>query len=767
MTRPTTTRPRLPLLAGPLLAVTLGVGLAVACGPSEGVEGRGLVEPAPELPVVPEPVTADLEGPVAEPHLHTAATRFAPSLTDVGVGEHPPTGAQTADLDTCATCHEEVSVQWRTSAHSLASFNNPIYRASIEQFRDQPDGRERSRFCAGCHDPALLIDDAMLETVAADDPRAHIGVGCRSCHGVESSTSDGNGSYTLAASAIPIPEPDPELDDEASIERHRQAMGPARTQCGSCHVAFLGVDTGHPHHLAGTDDLSPWRDSSYAGNKLRLDTPVQERDCADCHMPVEGVDARASDPAIDVDPATGARTLRSHRFLGGHTWMAAMRGDAETLARVQGFLQGVASVDVAAVEIAGRRHLLGHEVPADARGTVSVDLVVRNLAVGHKFPGGTRDAQDTWVALRVVDGAGKVVAELDERSGDVHRLHAGVVDEHGELKAAREISSFRAVAFDHTIGPRDAVVVRYAVELPPRAGGKAAEGPLRVEARLLHRSRTLALADATCATSKTREGKAFLAATSRLGGPRLDPCATPPVTEIAATSLVLGGSDEQSEATARPDHERLWELGMALYHQVQERLPEAREALLAAERALAAVPASELDASERDHAQARILAALGAVAARQGRVDEALELADRIAELRPDHPYPHLLRGRALAKVWRWEQAVPHLERAYAASPTSTTLAGELATALGSAGMHRRALAVAAEALPRRPRDPVLLRVQGLALQALADPRAEQALAAYFRHREPDVQPHLSSACGERDPRCARERVPVHVHSAP
>lgn len=712
--------------------------LTIACGQAERSEPLGLVEPDADVISKSEP------GPIADPHFLAAPTRFAPALTEIAAGEHPPTGAETADLDTCATCHEEVSIQWRKSAHAFASFNNPIYRASIERFRELEGGMDRSRFCAGCHDPALLIDDAMTETVAADDPRAHIGVGCRSCHGVADSTDDGNGSYTLAASPIAIPE----LDDPASIEVHRRSMGPARTQCGSCHRAFLGLDTGHPHHLNGTDELGPWHDSSYSGNKLRLDTPVEEQDCADCHMPREVVDARATDPAIDASD----RTLRSHRFIGGHSWMAAMRGDPDTLARVQKFLQGIASVDIAAVELGGRRHLLGRDVDADARGRMVVDLVVRNLAVGHKFPGGTRDAQDTWLALRVVDQTGRVVAELDDQSGDVHRLQTGVVDHEGVVQLAREVEDFRAVAFDHTIGPRDAVIVRYAVELPADA-----VGPLQVEARLLHRSRTLELADETCRQTKTREGRAFLAATERMTGARLEPCGELPVTEINRFSLTLGAPID----AGRPEHERLWELGIALQHQVQERLPEAREALREAEVALAR---ASLPDAERDAALARILAALGAVAAQQGRVEEALSIADRVAELRPDHPYPHLLRGRALARVWRWEQAVPHLELAHAASPGSPTLAGELATALGSAGMHHRALEVAAAALVRRPRDATLLRVQALALRALGDPRAEQALELYHRHREPDDQPHLSADCGERDPDCARERVPVHTH---
>jgi tetratricopeptide (TPR) repeat protein len=255
-----------------------------------------------------------------------------------------------------------------------------------------------------------------------------------------------------------------------------------------------------------------------------------------------------------------------------------------------------------------------------------------------------------------------------------------------------------------------------------------------------------------------------LRATEALTGQKLDACAAQPVTEIARYELSLGSAARGDDPRARPDHERLWELGIALQHQVQERLPEARDALAAAEAALEQAKHGGLEPAEYDAAHARILAALGAVAARQGRVDEALELADRIATLVPAHPYPHLLRGRALAKVWRWEQAVPHLERAFEASPGSPTLAGELAMAYGSAGMHREALAVAAKALPLRPRDATLLRAQALALEALEDPRAEAALEAYFAHREPDDQPHLGAECGERDPACALERVPVHVH---
>ena len=686
--------------------------------------------------------------PAREPQLPSEAGRFAPALTQIGPGAYPPSGAGLATVDDCASCHEAIAGQWRASAHAFASFNNPIYRASVDRFRDTREGRQRSRFCAGCHDPALLIDGAMDAPVAADDPRAHAGVTCRSCHGIERSQADGNGSYRLSARGLPLPE----FSVARSIAAHRAAMKPvAVDDCGSCHRAFLSEDTGHPHHLAGADELGPWRDSSYAGQRLRLDTPVAERDCADCHMPKETIGEDVHEVAADR-----RGRVRSHRFLGGHSYLAAMRGDDDALARIEAFLRGVASVDIASVEIGGRRHLLGRDLDAaELEGRAVFELVVRNRAVGHHFPGGTRDAQATWLSLRVVDSAGRLLAELDEGSGEVHRLRAGLVDGEGRLRTAREVEALRAVAFDHTVGPRDAVVVRYAVELP---AGADTRGPLRVEARLLHRSRSHELAEVSCREAQTARGRAFVRASEAMLGVRLDPCVEQPVIEVARAELRLGAAASEP---GRADHERLWELGLALSHQVQERLPEARAALEAAQ---AAVASAELTADERRAAEARLLAALGSIVARQGRVDEALELADAVAARAPDHPFADLLRGRALAKVWRWQQALAPLERAFAASPASPKLAGELAVALGSAGRPARALEVAVAGLALRPRDPVLLRAQALALEALGDPRAEAALAAYFAHRKPDDQPHLAAACGQRSPDCARERLPVHVH---
>src|SRR5687767_9938875 len=39
-------------------------------------------------------------------------------------------GTMLADVDSCASCHPDAAAQWGKSAHSFASFGNPIYRVN-------------------------------------------------------------------------------------------------------------------------------------------------------------------------------------------------------------------------------------------------------------------------------------------------------------------------------------------------------------------------------------------------------------------------------------------------------------------------------------------------------------------------------------------------------------------------------------------------------------------------------------------------------------
>lgn len=720
----------------------LTLAAACAAGPSPG-EAPGQ-PPRAAGPIAPTAARADAapvarEGALPPALLPEDRGPLFPALTQLAGSV---SGRNLSDSATCASCHVEIAAQWQASAHAFASFNNPIYRASVDRFREA-HGADKSRFCAGCHDPALLVDGAMDAPIAARDPRAHAGVTCRTCHAIEHATFDGNGSYRLAALDLSAPD----TRDPASVAAHKQAARPAALgtpqMCGSCHRAFLSEATGHPHYLPGTDDIGPWLHSEYAGSQvMRIDHGVRGETCTSCHMKREA--ATRPDPATDPDG-----TVVSHRFLGGHTWLAAIRGDAEGVARAQDFLRaGVVSVDVAAARIdGGAEHLPADGAPLPAGRRTLLDVVVRNLGVGHNFPGGTRDAQDTRVELELVGPGGEVLA----RAAEGHRLGAAMLDAAGVPQWAREIEDLRGLGYDHTIAPRDARVVRFAVDVPEDM--KA--WPLRALARVVHRSRTEGLREVTCAEGRSRRGRALTAATARLTGERVDPCAAQPETELARAEVWLGAGAPAQADPAR-DAERMYTLGLGLLGEVQEQVGRARAAF---ERGL------ELAPPEAAELRAALTAGLAATAAQQGRVDDAAALADEAQRLAPGHPAPMWLKGQAYSAVWRWEQAIAPLRGAAEAAPKDPFAHAALALALGSAGRPSEALREAQLGLrsgARRNYD--LLRLQALALSEMHAADAPAATAEFLSHRPPDELPTWRAACQRSSPDCARERVPVHVH---
>jgi hypothetical protein len=246
------------------LASVLGLSAALGGGGLFGIAGcrapreaqRSLEDvsvAAKVAPAVPEPTA----------HLPRDAASLRPAMVELEPGSDGLGAALAEAAVACESCHAEIAAQWRESAHAAASFDNPLYRVSVEGFRDAQGGRA-SRMCGGCHDVALLVDGAMDEPVRPDDRRAHAGVSCLVCHGVVEARPDGNGSYRLRGDEVPLPvEGDP-----ASLRAHRRRMAsPAlRTAelCGSCHRSFVGAYTGHDHHLTGVDDLTAWRRSIYA-----------------------------------------------------------------------------------------------------------------------------------------------------------------------------------------------------------------------------------------------------------------------------------------------------------------------------------------------------------------------------------------------------------------------------------------------------------------------------------------------------------------------
>lgn len=708
--------------------------------------------------------TARLPGP---------AGRYAPALLSAPQGA-PHLAGELADTEACGSCHPDALAQWRTSAHAFASFNNPLYRASIDRLRTER-GTTPSRACAGCHDPVLLVAGAMdAAEVVAEDARAHAGVTCVYCHSAQAVRLDGNGSVTLSDAVIALPDE----DDAESVRVHKASAAPSplRTAelCAGCHRSFLDAETGNAVTFFGMDDYTPWLRSAYAGSHAERPDRVAERDCAGCHMPLELA------PLGDVAARSKGGRIASHRFVGGHSYLSAMRNDAAGVARVQAFLRDRVSVDIAAASEGGRRALPAETLAVRPGTEVTLDVVLRNRAVGHRFPGGVGDAQDTWLEVRVEDALGRAVAEAGVEhlsSGafreaepapsavgedpTAHRLRSLVLDARGQPLLERQTHHFIAAAFNHTLGPRDAAVVRFSFDVPATLG--AASLPLKASARLLHRSRNRDLHRLACEATRTERGLRFARASERFVGAALDACVSQPVSELAAASVWLGSGAERVALPLRKDWERLYEHGLGLSRALQEQLYEARESLLAA---LEAVERAGLSAPEERQARGEISTALATVAAKEGRLDEALRWTERAEVLLPEAPALSRIRGDAYAAVWRWPEAAQAYEVCTQRAPSDLFAWQALAMARGSAADFPGALRASQAGLALQPRDPELLRVQALSLAALKAPKAdaEAALAESLKRRAPDQAPWARSLCSKQVLGCATERVPVHVH---
>jgi hypothetical protein len=693
-----------------------------------------------------------------EVRIPRAPGEHAPSLVAI---ERPATatdGEAVADVDTCAGCHPDVAAQWAASAHSFASFGNPIYRTNVERIRADL-GAEPSRHCGGCHDFPLLVDGLMTSgaPIPAADLRAHSGVTCRLCHGVARTTLDGNASFAWDATPIEAPS----TDDPASIARHKRAVTTRLDAelCMSCHRGFLSPDLSLPVHLTGVDEPGQWLSSAYTGNGTGRIDRVEPATCIDCHM--ERV------PASDAELGAKQGAVASHRFVGGHTWMAAMRGDAEQLRLTRAKLAGAASIDVAGARLveagaAPRWHLPADGAPVVPGGRLELDVVIRNLLVGHRFPGGVLDLQDTWVEVEVIDRHGARLAASglahaeDPTDDDAHVLRTLVVDEHGAVLDQHEIPRFRAQVATHTIAARDARAVRYAFAVPTDLAGH--QLPLAVTARLRHRSRTLAMQAEACASARTPEGAQFLTGAKKNRDVVLDPCRPQPITLVAEARVELGAGARAT--TARPAWERIYEHGMALVANTVLRADEAR-GVLAEARARAP------DA----RARAQVTVQLGWVAAKQGRVGEALALVDETRALlattvAPGAPAPvpavlDAVATDALVRANRWHEAVAPARACAERAPKNATAWAIYARVLVATEDHRGALDAAARGLDLAPRDPDLLRAQATALAALGDPRAAAAQAAYTRFRAPDDFAALRIRCARGSERCMRDRNPT------
>jgi len=403
--------------------------------------------------------------------------------------EREPVGAQT-----CKRCHPDVVAQWEDSMHRFSSFNNPWYRASVEQGR-RKHGFRQSFWCAGCHDPAVMLPGSFDKEIDAYAPESQTGLACLYCHQIDERHGlVGNGNFNVADKT-----PSPYLGDDQSDgigrfladqmtkakptahkERFLKPLHKTSEFCMVCHKVSLDVPVNGYKWLRGQNEYDKWHDSGVSLNAARtFYLPPTARNCQDCHMPLE--------PAPLGDVAARDGKVKSHRFYGPNTAMSWIRGDFEHLERIRKFREGNLVVDVFAVQHgdgALDRGLDPAKPVLQAGDDVVFEVVVRNKGVGHTFPGGTNDSNEGWLEFRVTDQDGRTVFHsgffgedryVDEKA---HFYRTVMVRHDGTWATERQPQEFHAPAFNRVIGPGTADLARYGFTVPEGATS------LRVEARL-------------------------------------------------------------------------------------------------------------------------------------------------------------------------------------------------------------------------------------------------------------------------------------------
>jgi tetratricopeptide (TPR) repeat protein len=481
-------------------------------------------------PLMP-PETMDSEGDGPQ-------GKFFPSSAQTKHGGNIPS-KYFMKSDACQRCHADIYKQWNSSMHHFSSFNNQWYRKSIEYMQDVA-GVRSSKWCAGCHDPALLYSglfDTPIKQIV-DRPEARAGLGCMMCHSiVEVKSTMGQGDFfleypklhELAASENPLVRSLHDFVVRLNPEPHRRTFlkpfmrADTAEFCSSCHKVHLDVPVNHYRWIRGFNEYDNWQASGVSGQGARaFYYPKSPMNCADCHMPQV--------PSGDAGNINGL--VHSHRFPGANTAVPTANQDQAQYEFAKKFLQDKQlSVDIFAISPAeketnapvrseiGRPELsttfaVGEEsdisLPKGPAGEVRpitapidrtdaavrrgddarVDVVVRTRKVGHFFPGGTVDAFDVWLELQATDEKGQTIfwsgKVEDDGKGPVepgaHFYRSLQIDGHGNPINKRNAWATRSVVYVHLIPPGAADTAHFRLHIPENTGDK-----ITLHARLNYR----------------------------------------------------------------------------------------------------------------------------------------------------------------------------------------------------------------------------------------------------------------------------------------
>jgi tetratricopeptide (TPR) repeat protein len=748
-----------------------------------------------------------------------------------GEGDGPrgpffPSSAQTAhggtipakyfmQSDTCERCHADIYQQWSGSMHRFSSFNNQWYRKSIE-YMQEVNGVQSSKWCAGCHDPAMLFT-GLFERPAVENlhrPEAHAGLGCVMCHSmVKVKSTMGQGDFgleypqinELATSENPLLRGLHDFFVRVNPEPHRRTfMKPfVRAQtaefCSSCHKVHLDVPVNNYRWIRGFNDYDNWQASGVSGQGARsFYYPAQPQKCVDCHMPLV--------PSQDLGNVDGR--VHSHRFPGANTAVPFANQDWEQFQATADFLRdGQLTVDIFALSPARELAGGGEARPADLMTTfaigeeaepsitpgglpvapvtaplnrvaavvrrgdeVLVDVVVRTRKVGHFFPGGTVDAFDVWVELQATDDKGQVLfwsgTVDDGGKGPVekgaHFYRSLMVDANGNWINKRNAWATRAVVYVRLIPPGAADTVHYRMRIPEDAGEK-----ITLRARLHYRkfmwwNTQFAFAGVPdpaqpkAAVTPHYDDRRFVFTgdTSGVSG-RLKHIPDLPIITLASDEVTIGVAPRSAPAP----HPKV-----ALHPDDWTRWNDYGIGLLlqgdlrAAEAAFEKITAIDPRNPEGWNN-------IGRVRVAEGNLEGAREVLRKALELQPDLASAQYFYARVLKSEGQYDQAAAYLQRALQRFPRDRVVRNELGRVRFLQRRYADAIVEFKKTLAIDPEDLAAHYNLMLSYHGLGD--TERALAhqkRYLRFKADESAQAITGPYRRAHPEDNNERQAIHEH---
>lgn len=435
---------------------------------------------------------------------------FEPSPVRTATGNFIP--ADTLMMDEyCMKCHKDVYDGWFHSAHHFSSFNNPAYLASVRETREvalKRDGSVKAaRWCAGCHDPVPFFSGAFDDPNYDDvnDPTAHAGITCTSCHAITNVNSTiGNGDYTIEE---PLHYPFAKSKNrvlqfinntlvKAKPSFHNQTFlkdfHKSAEFCSACHKVHLPKAlTDYKEFLRGQNHYDSFLLSGVSGHGARsfYYPEKAETNCNGCHLPLQESDDFGARLFADAKRPS----IHSHLFPSANTALAWLRNEPDVIEAHRKFRAGAMRVDIFGVKeggrIDGKLHApLRPEVPTLKRGqSYLLEAVIRTVKLGHHFTQGTVDSNEVWLDVTLTSG-GRVIGRsgaMDDK-GEVdpwsHFVNVFMLDRNGNRIDRRNAQDIFVPLYNHQMPPGAGQVAHYGFTVPQDIAA-----PVEVNVKLRYR----------------------------------------------------------------------------------------------------------------------------------------------------------------------------------------------------------------------------------------------------------------------------------------